>query len=154
MKKLPLRLVQCKICDKLFTVPKRSGAVRYCSDECRKAGEKLSKRKYEKLYPKKSIFDFLKQHYPDILEEYRKVYREIRKCPICGKLFIKEYGKSQKYCSDQCRIKGYKLKRIQYERRRKKWLRMAGSQEKYLGGIPVSVRKWRERIWENTNFAE
>jgi len=94
-----LRLVECKTCGKLFFVPKHSGAIRFCSDECREARAKFLRRRYE--LSKKSL---------------------LKICPICGNVFVQnDYRRKRKYCSEKCSKKAKRIRNLQYDRRRRMW---------------------------------
>jgi hypothetical protein len=80
--KLPIRMVQCKICERLFTVPKKYfHNYKYCLD-CRKIGYKNVKRKSGIKY------------------NWKKV-PIAKKCKRCGTEF--ERKTCEKYCSNTCR---------------------------------------------------
>lgn len=80
--KLPIRMVQCKICERLFTVPKRFfHNYKYCTD-CRKIGYKNVKRKSGMKY------------------NWKKA-PITKKCKRCGTEF--ERKTCEKYCSNTCR---------------------------------------------------
>ena len=78
--------VRCKECRKAFSTPNR--AVRYCSDECRKAAHMRQSRASRRRRP---------------AERNAAV-----KCRTCGKKFtpVRKPGKPLVYCSEECRTEG------------------------------------------------
>ena len=87
-----LRLAQCRICGRLFFVPKRCLTdTKYCSEDCRKAGRRLNRLKYKKKNSKYQV------------------------CKNCGMLFVKPFvmikrdGKTRSWYIQKL------LKRIDYK---------------------------------------
>jgi len=98
MKKSPLKLKQCKICERLFYAPRKS-TVKYCSDECRELASKRMHRAYEK--GEKSV---------------------IKLCRFCNTPFVQNDPKRKRqYCSEKCAMKGRRRAQRKHDRRKHKW---------------------------------
>ena len=79
--------MRCRECNKAFSTPSR--AVRYCSDECRRAVRKRQSNAPRKRRPAED--------------------RGPSKCRTCGKEFTLDKrgpGKPVAYCSEKCRTEG------------------------------------------------
>lgn len=108
-KRTPILLRQCKLCDAPFFVSRRQSMIRYCSEECRTAGGRLNKKKWE-------------------IENKGKdaEQRRIKTCKNCGKVFKRPKGKSVKYCSKKCQQEGYHKLKTQSNRRKRRWINIHG----------------------------
>lgn len=85
--KVPIKLVQCKACERYFFVP-RGLRICYCSKECRRNADN-SQRRRKKLFP--------------------STYPKRVKCKICRNEFDKQHN--EVYCSVGCRVVGTRLMR-------------------------------------------
>jgi len=133
MKKLEILAVECKICQRIFFVPKRSGMRRICED-CKKPAQRARYMRW-------------------------KLYRhETKACKVCGvELPESALHKHQVYCGEICRKIGY---RKTYEKHRQKRILHYGipvfrpNQEmKFMPDpaikkereIEARIKLWRER---------
>jgi len=93
------RLTECKYCGKLFFVSKNAGAVRFCSEKCREAWNRLLRKNSRKK--RKTIF---------------------KVCPICGTIFVQYDSRRKfKYCSSKCAREAKKIQNRLYARRKSRW---------------------------------
>jgi len=124
-KKNDLVICQCKVCDRLFYVPRSlRTANRYCSEKCRKAGTRDIQRRWQVL--SKNV----------TAEE-----RRLKICRNCGKVFMRPRIKSFKYCSEKCRREGYRKRTYECISRKRKWLAMAGVSQPFITRREIAIEK-------------
>lgn len=123
-KKNAIVVCQCKICDRLFFVPRtmRTGN-HYCSESCRKAGTRNLQRLWERT------------HGCECADE-----RRLKICRNCGNIFMRPIRKSNKYCSEKCKLEGYKKRTLESAHRRMKWLAMAGVHPFWVANSDYAIK--------------
>ena len=126
----------CPICNKEFTPT--TEFKKYCSKECREAGDRERERGYTKTeeYKRKRKERYLAQKKPKV-------------CPICNTEFIPENANAV-YCSEACKVLGRKIKQRIYKQteegkeRQKKYRKSEAYKkvrERYVGSD-----KWKASI--------
>jgi len=124
-KKNDLVLCQCRVCDRLFYVPRSLRTNnRYCGEKCRAAGAKDLNRRWQLLFKGLSSGE-----------------RRMKICKNCGCVFMRPTKRSVKYCSEKCRKEGYRKDMLKSQQRKRKWLAMAGVTKPFISKREIAIEK-------------